>query len=81
MPGWLKQVMPEDATGKLAKLYKGIEREHGVEHIILGHSLVPNALDSLLRYYKGVMHGENDLPYMEREMVAVTVSVLNRCHY
>ena len=32
-------------------------------------------------FYKGVMHGDNDLPYVEREIIAVTVSLLNHCHY
>ena len=40
-----------------------------------------HALEALLTFYKKVMHGNNALPYVEREMIAETVSVLNQCHY
>ena len=80
MTWWIKPIPPEQATGKLQKQY----RRYGdkpVDNIVRAHSLVPYAMEALLTFYKGVIHGENDLPYVEREMIAVTVSILNRCHY
>ena len=80
MNWWITPIPPEQATGRLQKQY----RRYGdkpVDNIVRVHSLVPHAMDALLTFYKGVMHGDNDLPYVEREMIAVTVSILNRCHY
>ena len=81
MKAWIDHIPPDAATGKLAELYHRTSPKGEVDHILQGHSLVPWALDSLLVFYKRVMHGENDLPYVEREIIAVAVSVLNRCHY
>ncbi len=81
MKAWIDHVPPERATGLLNDLYRRSTTEGKVEHVLQIHSLVPRALESLLVFYKRVMHGENDLPYVEREIIAVTVSVLNRCHY
>ncbi|MFQ5613836.1 MAG: carboxymuconolactone decarboxylase family protein [Anaerolineae bacterium] len=49
--------------------------------MIKAHSLNPNALRALMIFYNGVMHGDCDLTLAQREMIAVTVSVLNRCRY
>ena len=81
MKAWIDHVPPDDAQGPLRKLYDRATTDAGVDHVIQIHSLVPAALDSLLVFYKRVMHGDNALPYVEREVIAVTVSVLNRCHY
>lgn len=81
MNAWIEHVPPEEAQGPLEELYSRVTTETGIDHIIQIHSLVPAALDSLLVFYKRVMHGNNDLPYVEREVIAVCVSVLNRCHY
>lgn len=81
MDAWIDSIPPEQATGKLAKLYERIAADGKVDHIVQAHSLVPDAMDALISFYKRVMHGDNDLPYVEREIIAVTCSVLNRCHY
>lgn len=81
MDAWIESIPPEDATGPLAALYRRIAGDGEVDHIVQAHSLVPKAMESLIVFYKGVMHGKNDLPYVEREIVALSVSVLNQCHY
>ena len=82
MKAWIDHVPPEDAQGLLRQIYDRVGRTEGqVDHVLQIHSLVPHALESLLVFYKRVMHGDNDLPYVEREIIAVAVSVLNRCHY
>ena len=81
MKAWIDHVPPQQAQGALRQLYDRVTTDTGVDHIVQIHSLVPAALDSMLLFYKRVMHGDNDLPYVEREVIAVTVSVLNRCHY
>lgn len=81
MKAWIDHIPPGQAQGKLRELYDRSTTDQGVDHILQIHSLVPAALESLLVFYKRVMHGDNALPYVEREVIAVTVSVLNRCHY
>ncbi len=79
---WVRTVHEDDAEGVVARYYEGNRRSWGgVDNIIKAHSLVPNALRSLMTFYNGVMHGEGRLSLAQREMIAVTVSVHNRCHY
>lgn len=79
---WIKTVHEDEATGMLAKIYKGSERSWGgVDNIIKAHSLNVAALRALMTFYNGLMHGDCDLSLAQREMIAVTVSVLNECHY
>jgi len=78
---WIRSIPPGEASGPLKALYERISTDGRVDHILQVHSLVPDALDALLVFYKRVMHGKNDLPYVEREVIAVAVSVLNHCHY
>lgn len=79
---WIKHVSEDEATGVVAKIYKGTMRSWGgVDNIIKAHSLNPVALRALMTFYNGLMHGDCDLSLAQREMIAVTVSVLNECEY
>ena len=79
---WIKTVSEDEARGAVAKIYKGTARSWGgVDNIVKAHSLNKAALRALMTFYNGVMHGECDLTLKQREMIAVTVSVLNACHY
>lgn len=79
---WIKFVSEDEATGIIGKIYKGTMRSWGgVDNIIKAHSLNSNALRALMTFYNGVMHGDCDLTLAQREMIAVTVSVINRCKY
>ena len=81
MKWWIEHIPPAEASGKLKKIYDRHVKGDTTDHIVMAHSVVPEAMDALMSFYKRVMHGDNDLPYVEREMIAVAVSVLNRCHY
>jgi uncharacterized peroxidase-related enzyme len=79
---WIEHVNEDEATGIVAKIYKGTMRSWGgVDNIIKAHSLNPAALRALMAFYNGLMHGDCDLSLAQREMIAVTVSVLNQCEY
>ena len=79
---WIKTVHEEEATGTVGKIYNSTKRSWGgVDNIIKSVSLNPNALRALMSFYNGVMHGDGDLTLGQREMIAVTVSVINECHY
>ena len=79
---WIKTIREDEAHGTIAKIYKGTTRSWGgVDNIVKAVSLNPSALRALMAFYNGVMHGDCDLTLAQREMIAVTVSVLNNCHY
>lgn len=79
---WIKTIDEDEATGVVAKYYRSNTRSWGgVDHIIKAHSLNTAALRALMTFYNGLMHGDCDLTLAQREMIAVTVSVLNECEY
>jgi len=79
---WIKHIREDEATGIVAKIYSGTQRSWGgVDNIIKAHSLNTAALRALMTFYNGLMHGDCDLSLAQREMIAVTVSVLNECEY
>lgn len=79
---WIKVIPEHAATGRLKRLYdKLIEPWGGVDHIMTIHSLDPRSLLGHLALYRAVMRGSADLSKIQREMIAVTVSAANRCHY
>ena len=49
-----------------------IQRIHGVHSEIMGHHYA---------LYKELMFGKGPLSRIQREMIAVTVSAINECHY
>ena len=79
---WIKHVSEDQAEGYVARIYRNIRRSWGgIDNIIKVHSLHPEALRALMTFYNGVMHGEGELSLRRREMIAVTVSTINTCHY
>lgn len=59
---WIKTISEDEATGKVAQLYKGTMRSWGgVDNIVKVHSLNDNVLRALMLFYKTVMHGETDI--------------------
>ena len=79
---WIQHVREREATGYVAKVYRSVGRRGGeLDNIVQAHSLNPNALRALMSFYNGVMHGDSAISLRRREMIAVTVSSLNACHY
>lgn len=79
---WIKHIPEEDAEGYVAKVYRSVGRRGGeVDNIIKAHTLNPSALRALMTFYNGVMHGNCAISLRRREMIAVTVSAINECHY
>jgi uncharacterized peroxidase-related enzyme len=52
-----------------------------VPHVLRAYTLRPERLRRFGRYYNEVMLGESGLSKLEREMIAVVVSSVNRCFY
>jgi len=80
---WI-EVVPEDgAGGELRALYDRV-RDPGtakVDNILKLHSLHPAGLRAHFELYAECMRGTSTLPRVEREMIALVVSALNRCRY
>ena len=79
---WIKTIAPEQATGRLKKLFdEAILRAGRVFNILRIQSLNPPVLDASTRLYVAVMHGSSSLTRTEREMLATVTSWANGCFY
>ncbi len=80
---WIEVVPEEEAEGLLAELYaQEMDRRHNVvDNILKVHSLHPETLRDHAALYHTVMHAPGGLSRVEREMIAVLASALNRCRY
>ena len=79
---WIKMIPEEEAEGELKELYdQNMEPWGGVDNIIKIHSLSPESLKVHVALYKAVMYGKSLSPRPDREMIAVVVSAVNKCHY
>jgi alkylhydroperoxidase family enzyme len=79
---WIRVIPPQEATGELAEQYKRLQdRDGALDNILTVHSLNPASLRTHYDLYKCAMFGSSELSRAQREMVAVVVSVTNRCHY
>ena len=80
---WIRTVGPEEATGKLEKIYQAAIRRAGkVFRIVRAQSLEPHILLASGGVYQAIMlHPNSPLPRWFRELIGVTVSRLNECHY
>jgi alkylhydroperoxidase family enzyme len=83
---WIETV-PDDewksAGGHLAELYdRTVDPGYGrVDHIMAIHSLNPRGLAAHQSLYESAMAGTASLRKVEREMIALVVSLENECHY
>ncbi len=56
-------------------------RHGGVDHILRIHGPNPQSLDAHVGLYRTLMFGHSPLSRAQREMLALVVSAVNRCHY
>jgi uncharacterized peroxidase-related enzyme len=77
------QIIEQDAAeGKLAELYREIQEKRGqVANIYKLNSLCPDLLQAHREMYEAAMTTSPGLSTLEREAIAVAVSVANGCHY
>jgi len=79
-------VVPDDEWADnpaLAELYaKVVDPTYGrVDKIMAVHSLNPRGLGAHYGLYTSAMAGTATLPKVERELIALAVSLENHCHY
>jgi alkylhydroperoxidase family enzyme len=79
---WIEMIPEDEAQGELKALYdRMVEPWGGVDNIMKIHSLNPPSLRGHYELYATLMRGRSDLTRVQREMIAVVVSALNRCRY
>ncbi len=79
---WIKVIQEDEADGRLKTLYdQYTDPWGGVDNILKIHSLNVKSLKAHYDLYAHLMRGKSDLSRIQREMIAVVASALNRCHY
>lgn len=78
----IKIVQPEDAQGELREIYEEIRKSRGkIAEVHKIQSLNPVSIRDHMALYLTTMFAKSPLSRAEREMMAVVVSVVNRCEY
>lgn len=78
----ISYVPEDDASPQLAELYRRYRASWGgVDNIIRIHGHNPQSMEGHHRLYHHLMRGASPLSRAQREMIAVTVSGINRCFY
>lgn len=80
---WIKQVPDGEWTGELEPLRERVvDPQYGrVDEIMAVHSLNPTGMAAHDALYRSAMSGTASLRKVERELVALVVSLENHCHY
>ena len=80
---WIRTIGDDEAEGRLGGVFRAaIKRAGRVAGIVRLMSLEPKTLQASMMLYQEVTTRESSaLPRWFRELVAVTVSRLNKCHY
>jgi len=79
---FIEIIEPEHAEGELKAIYDDLARSRGkVAEVHKIQSLNPKTITSHMDLYMSVMFGKSPIKRVVREMMAVVVSVSNRCEY
>ena len=80
---WIETIDPKDAGQSLVELYELVTdpKSGQLDAIMEVHSLHPAGLRAHFALYQAVMTATPGLRGGDREMIALTVSRLNECHY
>lgn len=79
---FIKIIDEVNADGKLKEVYEDIISSRGkLSNIMKIHSLNPDAMIKHMELYKTIMFGKSNLSRELKEMIAVVVSVANKCDY
>ena len=79
---WIRTVSEAEATGYVKSVYEAHQKARGwISNIIKSFSARPDLLRAFQNLFATLMFGPSELSRARREMIAVVVSVTNRCHY
>ena len=75
-------IEPEVAEGRLHEIYTDLEKSRGkIAEVHKLQSLNPESIVNHMDLYMTIMFGRSPLKRYQREMIAVMVSVANKCEY
>jgi uncharacterized peroxidase-related enzyme len=81
-PSRLRVPTEDEVPGEIRALWEDRAARLGfVPNVVRAYALRPTHLQRWNDLYEELMRGESGLTRPEREMIAVVVSTLNRCHY
>lgn len=78
------EVIPDDSwDGELGEMHpRVVDPGYGrVDNVLAVHSLNPRGMAAHLGLYESAMAGTAGLRKVERELIALVVSLENDCHY
>jgi len=79
---YIETIEPEQAKGELKNIYEDLVRSRGkVAEVHKIQSLNPKTITTHMDLYMSIMFGKSPLKRVHREMMAVVVSVSNKCEY
>lgn len=80
---WIETIPDDSWSGPLEEIYEEVVDKHyrRVDEIMAVHSLNPRALRAHANLYQSAMAGTKGLRKVERELIALVVSLENECHY
>ena len=79
---WIRTLEKEEAEGYIESVYEHYIKNRGgiIANIVKVHSLNENAFQSFMQFSK-LLFFPSALSRKTKEMINVTVSVENECHY
>ncbi len=79
---WIRTISEDEASGYVKSVYEANVKARGwVSNIMKSFSLRPDTLRAFQNLFATLMFGPSELTRAQREMIATTVSVANRCYY
>ena len=80
---WIRTIREDEWVGDLADRYTDVvDKGHGrVDNIMQVHSLNPTGMGAHDALYRSAMAGTPGLRKVERELIALVVSGINKCEY
>lgn len=79
---WIDVIDEADAENDLKIIYNDVQKKRRkISNIMKIHSLNTEVMKNHMNLYLSIMFGKSDLKREEREMIAVVVSIINKCDY
>jgi len=79
---WLRVPAEEEAPAGVLEMYEKANEKLGfIPNVLRVYALRPRHLELWNAFYDDLMRGDSTLTRPQREMIAVVVSTVNRCHY
>ena len=79
---WLRIPAEDEVAAGVKELWaKPLEKLGFVPNVLRVYAIRPRHLELWNQFYDELMRGDSGLTKAQREMIAVVVSTVNRCHY